>query len=217
MAPYPVSEMHADLPDAKRARGDVDVSKRVGDPVERLAAKRHEFGEHGGVNMSVEASTTFTVMTADTMPKIFQGQMPASERGGPMGGCYLYSRHFNPTVWVLGSQLAAMEGAEAGYCTSSGLGAISSALLAMLNTGDHVVASDTLYGGTYAMLNDFFTAKCGIRTSFVDVTDRDAVARACNEHTKVVYCETLSNPTLHVANMCASEELESMLPYAHTP
>ncbi len=166
------------------------------DPVERLAALRHEFGEHGGVNMSIEASTTFTVMEAGTMPEIFQGRL-----GPDDGGCFLYGRHFNPTVYVLGRQLAALEGAEAGYCTGSGLGAISCALLGMLNQGDHVVASDTLYGGTYAMLAEFFPAKCGITTTFVDMSDADAVAQACNDRTKVVYVESLSNPTLRLANL----------------
>ena len=166
------------------------------DPVERLAALRHEFGEHGGVNMSIEASTTFTVMEAGTMPEIFQGQLGPDE-----GGCYLYGRHFNPTVYVLGRQLAAMEGAQAGYCTGSGLGAISSALLGLLNQGDHVVASDTLYGGTWAMLAEFFPQKCGITTTFVDVNDPAAVAAACTDRTKVVYCESLSNPTLRVTNI----------------
>jgi methionine-gamma-lyase len=166
------------------------------DPVERLATLRHEFGEHGGVNMSIEASTTFTVMEAGTMPEIFQGRL-----GPDDGGCFLYGRHFNPTVYALGRQLAALEGAEAGYCTGSGLGAISCALLGMLNQGDHVVASDTLYGGTYAMLAEFFPAKCGITTTFVDMMDPQAVAAACTERTKVVYVESLSNPTLRLANL----------------
>jgi len=166
------------------------------DPVERLATLRHEFGEHGGVNMSIEASTTFTVMEAGTMPEIFQGRL-----GPDAGGCFLYGRHFNPTVYVLGRQLAALEGTEAGYCTASGLGAISCALLGCLEQGDHVVASDTLYGGTWAMLAEFFPKKCGIETSFVDINDADAVAAACNERTRVVYTESLSNPTLRVANL----------------
>jgi methionine-gamma-lyase len=167
-----------------------------GDPVERLATLRHEFGEHGGVNMSIEASTTFTVMEAGTMPEIFQGRL-----GPDAGGCYLYGRHFNPTVYVLGRQLAAMEGAEAGYCAASGLGAISAALLGLLNQGDHVVAGDTLYGGTWAMLAEFLPRKCGITTTFVDVSDPDAVAAAMTDRTKVVYCESMTNPTLRVADL----------------
>jgi len=166
------------------------------DPVERLAALRHEFGEHGGVNMSIEASTTFTVMEAGTMPEIFQGRL-----GPDDGGCFLYGRHFNPTVYVLGRQLAALEGAEAGYCTGSGLGAISCALLGLLDQGDHVIASDTLYGGTWAMLAEFFPKKCGIQTTFVDINDPEAIKAACTDKTRVIYAESLSNPTLRVADL----------------
>ena len=128
--------------------------------------------------------------------EIFQGRLGPDE-----GGCFLYGRHFNPTVYVLGRQLAAMEGAEAGYCTASGLGAISSALLGLLEAGDHVVASDTLYGGTWAMLAEFLPRKCGIKTTFVDINDREAVANACTDRTRVVYAESLSNPTLRLANL----------------
>ena len=167
-----------------------------GDPVERLADLRHEFGEHGGVNMSIEASTTFTVLEAGTMPEIFQGRLGPEE-----GGCFLYGRHFNPTVFVLGRQLAAMEGAEAGYCAASGLGAISSALLGCLDQGDHVVASDTLYGGTWAMLAEFLPRKCGITTTFVDITDEDAVRAAFTDRTRVMYTESITNPTLRVPNL----------------
>ena len=177
-------------------------SDHIDDPVERLAAVRHEFGEHGGVNMSVEASTTFTVLEAGTMPDIFQGQLGPDE-----GGCYLYGRHFNPTVYVLGRQLAAMEGAEAGYCAASGLGAISSALLGLLDQGDHIVASDTLYGGTWAMLAEFLPRKCGITTSFVDIKDLDAVESAMTPRTRVVYTESVTNPTLRVADLPRIAEL----------
>ena len=167
-------------------------------PIERLASLRHEFGEHGGVNMSIEASTTFTVMEAGTMPEIFQGRLGPDE-----GGCFLYGRHFNPTVYVLGRQLAALEGAEAGYCAASGLGAIGAALLGLLDQGDHVVASDTLYGGTWAMLARFLPQKCGITTTFVDSTDPEAVRNAITDRTKVVYVESLANPTLRVTDIPA--------------
>ncbi|MGQ0587532.1 MAG: aminotransferase class I/II-fold pyridoxal phosphate-dependent enzyme [Gammaproteobacteria bacterium] len=166
------------------------------DPMEALARARHEFGEHGGVNMSVEASTTFTVMEAGTMPAIFQGQ-----RGPDTGGCYLYGRHFNPTVYVLGRQIAALENAEAGYCTASGMGAISAVVTQLCNHGDHAVASDTIYGGTWALFNDYLPAKAGITTSFVDVTDFDAVEKAFRENTRLLYVETIANPTLKVADL----------------
>lgn len=164
-------------------------------PIENLANIRHEFGEHGGVNMSIEASTTFTVMSPDTLPELFGGQR------GPDRGCYLYGRHFNPTVYHLGRQLAAMEQAEAAYCTASGMAAISSVLLRVCDTGDHIVASRTIYGGTYALLHDFLPKKAGIATSFVDVSDMDAVAVAITPNTRALYVETLSNPTLRVADI----------------
>ena len=173
-----------------------------GDPVERLAATRHEFGEHGGVNMSIAASTTFTVLEAGTMPEIFQGRL-----GPEDGGCFLYGRHFNPTVFVLGRQLAAMEGAEAGYCAASGLGAISAALMGCLDQGDHVVASDTLYGGTWAMLSEYFPRKCGISTTFVDMTDHEAVRAAFTDRTRVLYTESLTNPTLRVPDLPALSKI----------
>lgn len=165
------------------------------DPIESLANMRHEFGEHGGVNMSIEASTTFTVQRAATLPAIFQGKQ------GPEGGCYLYGRHFNPTVYVLGRQLAALEGAEAAYCTASGMSAISATLLQVCDHGDHIVSSDTVYGGTFALLNEFLPLKAGIHTTFVDTDDLAAVESAVTPKTRVLYVETMSNPTLRVADI----------------
>ncbi|MFT7486104.1 MAG: methionine-gamma-lyase [Candidatus Paceibacteria bacterium] len=126
-------------------------------PIQSLANMRHEFGEHGGVNMSIETSTTFTVLDAKMMPAVFQGQY-----GPDSGGCYLYGRHFNPTIYVLGRQIAALEGAEAGYCTASGMSAISSTVLQLCETGDHVVSSNTVYGGTFALFREYLPTRCGV-------------------------------------------------------
>ena len=164
-------------------------------PIEDLAHLRHEFGEHGGVNMSIEASTTFTVMDPATMPEMFAG------RKGPDKGCYLYGRHFNPTVYNLGRQIAAMEGTEAAYCTASGMAAISGAILGVCSAGDEIVASNAIYGGSYAFLSDFLPAKTGIRTTFVDITDPQAVERAMNARTRLVFTESVSNPTLRLADV----------------
>ncbi|MCC6357302.1 MAG: aminotransferase class I/II-fold pyridoxal phosphate-dependent enzyme [Phycisphaerales bacterium] len=168
------------------------------DPTVSLANMRHEFGEHGGVNMSIEASTTFTVMHASTMPEIFHGQAGPDSSGG---GCYLYGRHFNPTVYVLGREIAAIEGAQAGYATASGLAAISAALLQICGHGDHIVAGNTIYGGTFALLNEYLPAKANIRTTFVSAHDPAAVEQAITPRTKAIYVETVSNPTLRVADI----------------
>lgn len=164
------------------------------DPIERLADTRHEFGEHGGVNMSIEASTTFTVMEPGTMPELFEGRKSAPE------GCYLYGRHFNPTVYQLSLQLAAIEGTEAAYCTASGMAAISAAILQLCESGDHIVASNTVYGGTYALLHDFLPAKANIQTTFVDISDLAAVKAAVTDKTRVIYAESIANPTLRVCD-----------------
>ncbi|KAL6348863.1 hypothetical protein AAG906_033519 [Vitis piasezkii] len=166
------------------------------DPMAALAMARHEFGEHGGVNMSIEASATFTVMEPDTMRRMFSGEL------GPDRDFFIYSRHFNPTVLNLSRQMAALEGTEAAYCTSSGMSAISAALLQLCSSGDHIVASRTLYGGTHALLTHFFPRTCNITTSFVDIKDLDMVDGAIIEgRTKVLYFEAISNPVLSVANV----------------
>ena len=165
------------------------------DPVRSLARAQHEFGEHGGVNMSVEDSTTFTVMHADMMPSIFHGLR------GPEEGCYLYGRHFNPTVYGLGKQLAAMEGTEAAYATSSGMSAIAATILQLIKEGDHAVVSSTVYGGTFALLHDYLPRRTGLRVTFVDVTDLAAIEAAFTARTRFLYVETLGNPTLVVADL----------------
>jgi methionine-gamma-lyase len=165
-------------------------------PVETLARTRHEFGEHGGVNMSVEASTTFTVMHSNTMPEIFGGK-----KGPDQGGCYLYGRHFNPTVHNLGKQLAALEGTEAAYCTASGMSAISATLMQLCDAGDHIVSSNAVYGGTYALMHDLLPPKTGITTTLVDITDLDAVEAAITPRTRVLYTESMANPTLRIADI----------------
>ncbi|MGA9574347.1 MAG: aminotransferase class I/II-fold pyridoxal phosphate-dependent enzyme [Lysobacterales bacterium] len=165
-------------------------------PVETLAKTRHEFGEHGGVNMSVEASTTFTVMHSNTMPEIFGGKKSPDH-----GGCYLYGRHFNPTVYNLGKQLAALEGTEAAYCTASGMSAISATLMQLCDAGDHIVSSNAIYGGTYALMHDLLPDKTGITTTLVDITDLDAVEAAITPRTRVLFTESMSNPTLRIADI----------------
>ena len=165
-------------------------------PVESLANARHEFGEHGGVNMSVEASTTFTVMHPDIMPDIFGGK-----RGPEQGGCYLYGRHFNPTVYNLSKQLAALEGTEAAYCSASGMSAISATLMQLCDSGDHIVSSNAVYGGTYALMHDLLPVKTGITTTLVDINDLDAVEAAITPLTRVLYTESMANPTLRIADI----------------
>jgi len=149
------------------------------------------FGEFGGVNPSISDSSTYTFLSAKTMFDTFEGNAE---------GCYLYSRHSSPMNLYLGQALAAMEGTEAANVAASGMGAIAPVLLQLCGAGDHVVSSRTIYGGTYAFLKNF-TPKFSITTSFVDITKLDVVEAAITPQTKVLYCETVSNPLLEVADI----------------
>jgi methionine-gamma-lyase len=166
-------------------------------PEQALLNARREFGEHGGVTPSVSRSATFTVLHPDTMPEIFEGL-----KGPEEGGCFLYSRHFNPTVGVLSRYLAAMEDTQAAVCTSSGMSAISCALLQVCKGGDHIVASQTIYGGTHALLESLLP-QMNITTTFVDITDIEGVKNAITRDTCVIFTETMGNPTLDIADIPA--------------
>ena len=149
------------------------------------------FGEFGGVNPSISDSSTYTFLSAKTMFDTFEGNAD---------GCYLYSRHSTPSNLYLGEALAAMEGTETATVTASGMGAITPVLLQLCGNGDHIVSSRTIYGGTYAFLKNF-TPRLGITTTFVDITKLDVVEAAITPSTKVLYCESVSNPLLEVADI----------------
>lgn len=170
-------------------------------PEQAMCKVRREFGEHGGVTPSIARSSTFTVMDPRVMPEIFDGI-----RGPDKGGCFLYSRHFNPTVDVLSRYLSAMESTEAALCTASGMSAISCTLLQLCENDSHIVSSDTVYGGTHALL-DQLLPKMGVTTTFVDPTDLTAFESAITDKTKVIFTETIGNPTLKVADIPSLSKL----------
>lgn len=167
------------------------------DPEQAITHARREFGEHGGVTPSIERSSTFTVMEPGLMPDIFEGR-----RSPDRDGCYLYSRHFNPTVSVLDRYLAAMEGTEFAVSVASGMAAITCTLTHLCRAGDHIVASRVVYGGTHALLADVLP-DFGISSTLVDPLDLDAIERAVLPNTRVIYVETLGNPTLALADIPA--------------
>ncbi|MEQ8220515.1 MAG: aminotransferase class I/II-fold pyridoxal phosphate-dependent enzyme [Arenibacter sp.] len=155
------------------------------------------FGEYGGVNPSISDSSTYTFLSAKTMFDTFEGNTE---------GCYLYSRHSSPSNLYLGEALAALEGTETANVTASGMGAISAVILQLCNAGDHIVSSRTIYGGTYALMKNFLK-KFNIGISFVDTTNLEAVAMSITPKTKMLYCESVSNPLLEVADIQALSKL----------
>lgn len=170
-------------------------------PEEALINTKREFGEHGGVSPSLSRSSTFTVMEPGTMPEIFGGI-----KGPDRGGCYLYSRHFNPTVNLVSRYLAAMEDTQSAMCTASGMSAISCAILQICGAGSHIISGSSIYGGTYALFKDLLP-QYNIHTTFVDTSDYEAYEKAIKPETKVIYVESLSNPTLQVPDIKRLSEL----------
>lgn len=157
----------------------------------------HYFGEFGGVNPSISDSSAYTFLSAKTMFDTFEGNTE---------GCYLYSRHSSPSNLYLGEAMAALENTESANVYASGMGAITAVILQLCNANEHIVASRTIYGGTYALMKNFLP-KMNIATSFVDTTKLDKVEAAITDKTKVLYCEAVSNPLLEVSDIEALSQL----------
>lgn len=155
------------------------------------------FGEFGGVNPSISDSSTYTFLSAKTMFDTFEGNAE---------GCYLYSRHSSPMNLYLSEALAKMENTEAANVTASGMGAITSVLMQVCKSGDHIISSRTIYGGTYAFMKNFLPP-FQIETSFVDINNFESIENAINENTKIIYCESVSNPLLEVADLRKLSEI----------
>lgn len=114
---------------------------------------------------------------------------------------YDYTRSGNPTRSALCENLAALEGGESGYATATGMAAVT-AVLHLLEKGDHVIAGNDIYGGTYRLLDTVFR-KLGIETTFVDMSDPQNVSRAVKKETKLIWIETPSNPLMNIVDIRA--------------
>lgn len=155
------------------------------------------FGEYGEVNPSISDGATFTFLTSEKMEQLFHEEVE---------GCFLYSRHLNPTNYYLSEALAALEGTECAQVMGSGMGAISTALMQLVESGDEIISSRTIYGGSYALMKNFLP-KYGVKTHFINITKLSDIEKHINEHTKVIYCETISNPLLEIADIPAIRKL----------
>jgi len=119
---------------------------------------------------------------------------------------YAYSRIDNPTSVALAAAVAEIEGAQAGFAFSSGMAAIHATLLSLVSAGDHVVAAKALYGSVHHLLTQIL-GRFGVETSFVDATDLAAIETAITPRTKLVYLETIANPTIVVSDLPSLIEL----------
>ena len=150
-----------------------------------------QFDEFGGVNPGITDSSTFTFMDPETMTETFLGHTE---------GCFLYSRHWNPSNKYLSDALASMEDTNAAWVTASGMAAITCSLLQCCKAGDHIITSVTTYGGTFAFLKNYLP-RFNIEVSFVNITDLDCVRKAVRPNTRVIYTESVTNPLLQVSDI----------------
>jgi len=149
--------------------------------------------DHHGVNAAVGTtiSRTSNFTFADT------AQMKGWAEG--KNKAYIYTRYGNPTLTIAEEKIASLEGAEAAVVTASGMAAISSALLAVLRSGDEVIASHQVYGGTYRLFRDLFP-RFGISVRHVE-SDLEGIEKLVGPATKALYVETPTNPSLRLVDL----------------
>ncbi len=162
---------------------------RWGDATRAIHAGEKRHGVGAPVATPIARSSTFTFASTAEMKRWAEGKSKA----------YIYTRYGNPTLAVAEARLAQLEGGEAAIVTASGMAAISSALLAVVKSGDEVIATRQLYGGSYRLMRDILPG-LGIRICHVE-TDLEGVERLVNARTRVLYVETPTNPTLRLVDL----------------
>ena len=150
----------------------------------------------GALVPPVYLTSTFAFESSEVGMQRFAGESPG----------YIYSRVGNPTVALLEARLASLEGGEAALCTSSGMGAITSAIYSLVKAGDEIVADQTLYGCTFGFFRHGL-AGLGVTVRHVDMTRPDEVAAAMSSRTRLLYCESPANPNMRLIDLRAIAEI----------
>ena len=145
---------------------------------------------YGARAAPIYQTTSYVFPDTDTASSIFN-----LERGG-----HAYTRITNPTVGVLEQRIAALEGGSAAVCTASGMAATFVAITAILEQGDHIVASTQMYGGNISLMKNTLP-RFGITATFVDPTDIDGFEKAIQDNTKLIYGELIGNPGLDILDL----------------
>ena len=157
----------------------------------------HDVTNNGGTRaVPIYQTSSYVFNNSDHASNLFS----LSEAG------YIYTRLNNPTNDVLEQRLAKLEGGIGAVVTASGASAIATTLLTLLKAGDHIVASNSLYGGTYNLLN-VTLPRLGITTTFVDPSDAENFLKASQENTRVFFAESLGNPKLDVLDLKAISKI----------
>jgi len=164
-------------------------TRKLADSTLAIHAGEEKFGVAGPVGTAIARTSTFTFADTEQMKQWAEGK----------GSHFIYTRYGNPTLRVAEKKIAALEGAEDALVTASGMAAISSALLGVLKAGDELIATLSLYGGTYRLMRDIFP-RMGIKVKFVG-TDLAGIEKLVTPRTKALYIETPTNPALRVVDL----------------
>lgn len=152
------------------------------------------------ISTPIVSSATFSYENSQEAEDIFSGNSSKP----------LYSRMGNPTTAVLEQNLASMENAVAGVATSSGMGAISMVIMSLTTCGDEIISVGGLFGGSYALMEQTLP-RFGIKTHFLGVDELDQIEKKCNENTKIIFCESVGNPSLRLPELQKIGEIASKL------
>ena len=151
-----------------------------------------EAGPAGATAVPIVQSSSFAYSTAEGLEDVFRGRVPGS----------VYTRMGNPTTDALERRLALLEGGGAAIATASGMAAITTAVLTILRSGDEILSSASLFGGTFSLFRDTLS-NYGITTTFVDPLDLEGFKNAVNDRTRLFFVETIGNPKLDVPDVPA--------------
>ncbi|NND82653.1 MAG: O-acetylhomoserine aminocarboxypropyltransferase/cysteine synthase [Gammaproteobacteria bacterium] len=146
--------------------------------------------DHGSRAVPIYQTTSYVFDSVSEASSLFN-----VEQGG-----HIYSRISNPTVAVLEQRIAALEGGSGAICTASGMSALFTTFITLCSAGDHIVSSGQIYGSTATLLQHTLR-RLGIETTFVSINDAQALEDAIQDNTKMVFCESIGNPGLEVANL----------------
>ena len=174
-----------------------------------MAKQKYHFDTlqlHVGQEQADPATDARAVPIYQTTSYVFHDCQHAADRFALKDAGNVYGRLTNSTQAVLEERVAALEGGVAGLAVASGAAAVTYAITNIANAGDHVVASKTIYGGTYNLLAHTLS-KFGITTTFVDPDDYEALEAAIKDNTKLVYIETLGNPNSNISDIERSADI----------
>lgn len=172
------------------------VKENSGFGTKAIHGGRMKDTQYGALTMPIYQTSTFEFDCCEQGGRRFAGE----EKG------YIYTRLGNPSISAVENKVALLEGGEACAAASSGMGAVSACLWSIAGAGKHILADETLYGCTFALLNHGMT-RYGVEVTFVDTSDLEQVKANLKENTVCVYLETPANPNLKISDIQAVAEL----------